>query len=227
MNDRDLLDLIARDAPAPRPGLTGEVLRAARRTRARRRAATLAAIVGTTTAGVAAATALAASVSPGRTPAPPALPGPSAGPAAALYATAIKEIIGQDMTGNPSGSRPPVLYVLDHTCTGVAASPPPLTCAGPPLGPALRRDLTAALRGYAPVDFVPSQKQTTGNDPALTVRNHGVQVVLGPIRLSSRHAEVPLAIRRTALDGRGLTYQLSNHGGRWAVDRLIGGGWIS
>ena len=232
MNERDLLEMVAEGAPHPSPHYIDEVIRIAGRARSRRRTATLVAAPA-----LAIATSAVIAVAPWPHHGAQALqpqPGHAAqarDPAAAPYAAAIRIAVTDDMSGDPSGTRPTVLYVLDHTCTGVEKRPPSIRCAGQPLASGLRHDLAEALRSYAPVHFVPADGPGV-RDKQQTVRNGGFLVVLGPIRLDGPQADVPVAVERGLLDGRGTTVALTIRSGRWVIDDtphpgVARGGWIS
>jgi hypothetical protein len=60
----------------------------------------------------------------------------------------------------------------------------------------------------------------------------GFQVTLGPLRLDGSQAEVPLAIHRGPLNGRGTTVWLTLRAGQWTTNDKprpgsTTGGWIS
>lgn len=149
----------------------------------------------------------------------------SAGPAvdspAAAYAVAIRALAGQ-----VQGARPvPVIYLLDHTCLDVTSAPPVDTDCDTPIPANLRRDLTAALASFSRLEFVDAAAAVTG--PELEIANDGVLTMLGRVRLSARSGEVPLAVRKGGLNGRGMTYRLSYEDGRWQITGSTGSAWIS
>jgi hypothetical protein len=231
VNDRDLLDMVAQEAPSPGPDLADDVVRMARRKRVRRRAAGLAGA-----GGLAIAASAVIAVGPWthhHQESAQVHPGPirvAHDPAAAPYAAAIRALVTQAMAGDPASTRPPVLYVLDHTCTDVDKRPPSMQCAGPPLASRLQNDLAEALRPYAPVTFVSDAKSALGKN--MTTKNGGFQVTLGPPRLDGSQAEVPLAIHRGLQDGRGTTLWLTLRAGQWTTNGKprpgsSTGGWIS
>lgn len=232
MNDRDLLDLLAKDAPPVRPDFTTEVMQMSRRARLKRRRAAL-----VTAACLAAAGTAVIAVTPWahdghdrgqlQTPVTPsAAPDPGTGP----YALAIKTLVAQDMSGDAPGTKQITLYVLDHTCPGVDHDSS-LTCAGQPLGSGLRQDLTDALRPFAPVHFL-SDPKSFGWPPPERYPNNGYLVVLGPVRLEGAQAEVPIALWRGFNNGRGSLTLLTKRSGQWTVGGTPRpgapmGGWIT
>lgn len=231
MNDRELLDLLAQDAPAPRPDLPDEVMDLARRVRTRWRTTVLVTTVGVAIAGsLVIAAALWSTGARQRVEIESRPTAVAPDPAAAPYASAIRAVVTQETRGNPSGPWPPVLFVLSHTCSGVDKAPPSLDCAGPPLGDRLQADLMEALRPYGPVVFVTAMKDALDKD--MTTKGGGIQVTLGPIRFNGANAEVPIATHRNIQGGEGIAVWLTLRSGRWTADAkpppgTIGGGWIS
>ncbi|HVX46387.1 MAG TPA: hypothetical protein VHC49_21015 [Mycobacteriales bacterium] len=226
MNDHDLLDLIAEDAPQPGADQAETVLATARRTRHRRRFAAMATgAAGTAAVVIVATVALHGSGSgdgvhrtaTGPSPSP-TVQQHSASPPATAYAAAIRAI---------TGSAPHVLYVIDHTCANVISQQPG-GCHARPLPAAVRSDLRQALIGYAPVTYIADGASVTGGpEHGLLVRNSGAVLTLGPATVRGDRATVPVSVRRSGLDGRGSTYQLSRHGSGWTVTGTTGAGWIS
>jgi hypothetical protein len=236
MTDREMLDLLAGEAPVPRPGYVDEIAEHGRRARRRRRRLT-AGGAGLGVAAVLASVVLATQL-------PRARPDAAAGPAGSVsstvssatpgadrvrsaeaeaYAAAVRALADEVREGGPPW---PVLFVLDHTCADVV-TPPPGGCDPVPLTAALRDDLTEALRSYAPVRFVADQAPVTDVEHGLVVIDGGVVVTLGPVRMDGDRAEVPLSVRRSGLNGRGQTYVLSRQGTAWRIDGVTGPTWIS
>jgi hypothetical protein len=148
-----------------------------------------------------------------------------------VYAAAIKTLVTHDLQGNPGGTRPPILFVLAHTCDAVDTRPPSLTCTGPPLDRRLQADLAAALRSYAPVTFVAKMSDALDRDGA-TTKGSGIQVTLGPIRYADSGAAVPVALHRSLQSGEGTAVWLTRQGSQWlSVAKpppgMVTGGWIS
>lgn len=143
---------------------------------------------------------------------------------AAVYAAAIQALADEVREGGPPW---PVLYVLDHTCANIVTPPGAAACGPQALSAVIRRDLTAALASYAPVQFITDGAEVTDPNAGLVVANGGVQVNLGPMQLQDTQARVPLSVRRNGLNGRGVTYQLTRHGQTWRVGGTVGLAWIS
>lgn len=229
MNDHDLLEVIAADAPQPDARHAEAVLQVARRARRRRRSGALfAATAGTAAVAIVATAALHGSgddrqhaTVPAKSPVvsmKPHLPSSSA----TAYATAVRTIARAG-----GGTAPHVLYVLDHTCANVITQQPG-GCHARALPPALRSDLRQALAGYAPVTFIADARTVTGSpQDGLTVKNGGAVITLGPAEMEKDTATVPLSVRRGGLDGRGLTYLLSRQDSGWKVTGTTGADWIS
>jgi hypothetical protein len=232
MTDREMLDLLAGDAPVPGPGYVDEIADRGRRTRRRRRRLT-ACGAGLGVAAVLATVVLAVQLQPHAAPGPAAASVSASSPTpherrprmaeAEAYAAAIRALADEVRAGGPPW---PVLFVLGHTCENVIT---PWTggCNPRPLTPTFRDDLVAALQSYAQAQFVADPAQVTDAARGLEIVNGGVLVTLGPIRLHEDRAEVPLAVRRSGLDGRGQTYLLSRQGQQWRIDGLTGPTWIS
>jgi hypothetical protein len=230
MRDREMLDMLATEAPVPQVGYGGDVLKLARRARRRRRVTAWGAGLGV----VAVTLVTAALLAPSATTQPGAPTGQTMQPASAsptpnqaraaeaqAYAAAVRALADQVREG---GAPWPVLYVLDHTCANVV-TPGPGTCDPQSLPASVRSDLTVALASYAPVQFVANGADVT--DPELVVVNGGVVVTLGRIQLHDDKAQVPLSVRRNGLNGRGLTYQLTREAATWRVEGTVGPAWIS
>ncbi|MCW2912194.1 MAG: hypothetical protein JWN52_262 [Actinomycetia bacterium] len=231
MNDRDLLDMVAQEAPSPEPELADDVVRMARRVRFKRR--TTALVVA---AGLAVGCSAVIVVAPWahdaseRVQVQPSSTRMAPDPAAAPYAMAIRTLVTQGMSGDPSGNRPPLLYVLDHTCAAVDERPPSQFCVGRPFAKRLQDDLAEALSPYAPVTFVPDAKSAL--DKNMNTKHGGYQVTLGPIQFNGSLAGVPLAIHRNPQDGRGTTLWLTWQAGQWTTGGkprpgVTTRGWIS
>jgi hypothetical protein len=246
MSDQEMLELLAAEAPDPRPGYVDVVLVRARRARLRRRVTALGAGLGVVAVALIVAT-LVAPPGDGRQRGASAGTGPdttqvsTASPNtdqpltadAGAYAAAVKALADQVREGGPQW---PILYVLDHTCANVV-TPTQDKCDPQALSASAQRDLTAALATYAPVRFVADHPGVTG--PNLEVVNGGVLVTLGRIQIHDNEALVPLSVRRNGLNGRGLTYRVtqgetkrSMSGGTqgaltWKVEGTVGGMWIS
>jgi len=226
MTDYDMMELLAADAPAPAPGYVDEMLARARRARLRRRVAGSGAGLGVAVVFVVAAAVITlppdghlSTASP-----TPIASSESVMPRSAeatVYVTAI-EALAEDVRGG--GPPVPVVYIEDHTCANIV-DPTQLSCDPRPLSASMRDELTAGLVSYAPVRFVSDGQEVT--DPNLTVINGGVVVTLGPARMSPDRAQVPLAVRRSGLNGQGLTYVLTRSGQTWHIDGTIGPQWIS
>jgi hypothetical protein len=244
MSDQEMLELLAADAPAPRPGHVDEVLVRARRARLRRHVSVWATGLGVVAVSLVAATLVAPLVAPsanGRqyTTQPGASAGtapnttrvPTASPdadqaltaEAGAYAAAIRALADQVREGGPQW---PILYLLDHTCANVV-TPTQGNCDAQGLPPTMRNDLTAALASYAPVRFVSDGAELIEPGTGLAVVNGGVQVTLGRIQLHDDQALVPLSVRRNGLNGRGLTYRVTRKGETWQVEGTVGSEWIS
>jgi hypothetical protein len=223
MNERELLEMVSERAPVAGPGYIDAVIRTARRARSRRRIAKLASVPAVIVIVAAGAGAITQRPHQGRRgPEPRGYLAPAA--AAAPYAAAIRIEVASD-----SSSRPPVLYIVDHTCAGVAITPPALGCKGRSLSRVVRKELAAELSGYARVHFVHSDGPGV-RDRHGTVRNGGYLIILGPIRLAGTQADVPIAIERTLLDGRGDTVVMIKRDGWWITDprrRGTATAWIS
>ena len=221
MNDRELLDVVASDAPPVHPDYADDVLRMARRTRTRRRAAVLTAVTGLVLAAVGTTTALQSARPDHRAVQVKLKP---ADPTAAIYAVAIKALAEQNRDGH---RKPwPVLYIQDGTCPDVNLEPPGLRCAHEPLGDKLRSDLTRALQTYAPVTFVADPSTVIRKD--LTVLHDSILITLSPIRWEGAQALVPIADHINGLNGMGTVYRVAGHDGQWTLVSLGGGaGWIS
>jgi hypothetical protein len=231
MNDRELLDVVAQDAPA-RTDFADEVVQMAQRARRKRRTAALAAAAGLVVAGFA-VTVVAPwahnsheRVQAQTRLAPPTAPDPMAAP----YALAIKTLVDKDTSKSPSASRQVTLYVLDHTCSGVNHRPF-LQCGGQPLSSDLRTGMAGALRGFASIHFLADPKGLGSPHPRY-YPNNGYLVILGPIRFEGPQAEVPIAMWRGFDDGRGEVTLLTNRKGQWTVGGTPRqgadlGGWIT
>jgi hypothetical protein len=227
MSERQLLDLLAQEAPVARAGLADEVINRARHKRARRWAVS----------GACAAVALIAAVpltlavnrSP-RTVASGAVthssagihtlaPGPS--DSARAYAAGIRYLSGQLVPGEHWR----VLYILEHTCDNTVS--PTAPCHPRPIPAELRRDLATALRSYAAVTFVAEDAKIRGRN--LQVLNEGVAVTLGVIVFApdAGTARLPLSVQCGGLCGTGQTLLLARRAGVWAVTGTTGPAWIS
>jgi hypothetical protein len=216
MNDRELLDVVASDAPPVHPDYADDVLRMARRTRTRRRAAILTAVTGLVLAAFGTTTVLQSARPDHR-----AVQVKPADPTAAIYAVAIKALAEKSRDGHPKPW--PVLYIQDGTCPDVNREPPGLRCAHEPLGEKLHSDLTRALRTYAPVTFVADPSTVLGKD--LT---DSILITLSPIRWDGAQALVPIADRIGGQSDMGTVYREAGHDGQWTLVSLGGGaGWIS
>jgi hypothetical protein len=225
MDDGEMLETLAGQAPPVRPGWAEHVFHIARRARRRRKVASLAAAAGAAL-GIG-AVSLAVLASPATHPARMALT-PSAraaDPFAGPYAASITAL-ARHMRGGQAG-RWPVIYILDHTCVNVVGNPvaPAGACRPRPLGGKLRRDLAQALQPYAPVAFVADPFSVIMRD--LTVIHGGVLIILGPVRLDGAHAQVPVSIHHAGDGGQGLTYRLADRNGRWTIIGTTGTMWIS
>jgi hypothetical protein len=240
MSDQEMLELLAADAPAPRPGHVDEVLVRARRARLRRHVSVWGTGLGVVAVSLVAAALVAPSAN-GRQyttqPEASAGTGPNttqvstASPnadqprtaEAGAYAAAIKALADQVREGGPQW---PILYVLDHTCANVV-TPTQGSCDAQALPATMRNDLTTALASYAPAHFVSDGAEVTDPGAGLVVVNGGVQVTLGRIELHGNEALVPLSVRRNGLNGRGLTYRVARQGETWQVEGTVGSAWIS
>jgi hypothetical protein len=226
MTDREMLDLLAAQAPAPAPGFADGMLVRGRRARQRRRLIGWGAGLGVmavslVTAGLVAPAAT-GTVLPGVTVtgAASASSRPEV-PEAGAYAAAVAALADQVRSGGPQW---PVLYVMDHTCANVVT--PTQNDCDPQALPALLRDnLVAALSSYAPVRFVADRSEVT--DPDLTIVNGGVLVTLGRIQLQGEQALVPVSVQRNGLNGQGATYQVTRHGDTWQAGDTVGPAWIN
>lgn len=226
MDDREMLETLARQAPPVRPGWAEHVFHLARRARRRRKVASLAAAAGAAV-GIG-AVSVAALVGP---PAHPGRPAPTpaaqaADPAAGPYAASITALARQMRRG--LAGHWPVIFVLDHTCAQVADRPvAAATCSPRPLGGKLRNELAKALITFARIEFVGDRAAVFGHGPCRTVIHGGLLVILGPVRLNGLHAEVPIAGLVDCLNGLGLTYRLAGHHGHWTIAGTTGTLWIS
>ncbi len=199
MNDRELLELLASDAPAPRAGHVEHVIRRARRTRTGRRVAGAGAVLV-----VVAGSATVVSGQWGW-PAVPlrVLPHVSSLPAAAresdAYLTAIRTVAG-DLTE---------FYVAEGFCEVMR----PVPDCRPGLPAQVRADIEAALPGArfihveAPVQWP--------------------LVRFGEMRRDGEFADIPVSIIRSLKDGQGTTYRLKQADGQWQVTGTVGGSWIA
>jgi hypothetical protein len=221
MNDRELLDVVASDAPPAHPDYADDVLRMARRTRTRRRAAVLTAVTGLVLAAVG-TTAVLQSARPDHR----AVQVKPADPTAAIYAVAIKALAETNRVQDGHRKSWPVLYVLDGTCPDVNREPPGFRCAHEPLGDKLRSDLTRALQTYAPVTFVADPNTVLRKDG--TVLHDSILITLSPIRWDGAQALVPIADNIGGQNGMGTVYREAGHDGQWTLVGLGGGaGWIT
>jgi hypothetical protein len=226
LTDHDILELSAVDAPTPLPGYADTTLALAHRARRQRRAAGLGVGLGVAAVAVAAAAMLTPLFEGLRSEAPSAAiiasDSGTRSAEAAVYATAIGALAEKVSAGGP-----PVLvvYILDHTCASAVVRIVEGGCDRQPLSDSLREDLAADLAAYAPVHYVSDSQEVT--DTNLDVVDGGVVVALGPIQISVDHAQVPLAVQRGGLNGRGLTYALTHSGEMWQIDGTVGPQWIS
>ena len=231
MSDREDAHLLAADAPTLRPGYVGDILTRARWVRRRRQVTAWSAGLGALAVTVVGGTVVAQSVTD-----PPhiALPRPSwetgqqttqpsGAPSAPIQPRSSRALAEEVREGGP---RWQVLYVLDHTCANVITLHQG-TCDPQPLPAPLRRDLTAALATYAPVEFVANGMDVTDVGEGLVVVNGGVVVTLGRMHLDRDQVEVALSVRHNGLNGRGVTYRLNRQSGDWRVQGMVGTGWIS
>jgi len=232
MNDHDLLDLLAAEAPEPAPDHAERLLLQARHTRHRRRRLQLLAGAGAT-AVVALIASLAVTNSakhvvsnndPATSPTVSRQQTDPAGPIPepAIYAVVIRALGGEMQ---PRVGHWPVLYVVDHTCDNVAA-PTRGKCDAWPLSAALRTGLDAGLASYGPVTFVPNTSAVTDSHD-LHIVHGGILIALGPVQLNGRHAQVQVSIVHGGKDGRGATYQLTGSGNHWRITGNDGAAWIS
>jgi len=241
MTDREMLDLLAAEAPVPGPGHVDDILTRARRARHRRQVTLWGAGLGAAAVTLVGGSLVALSADGQRdSAAPPASTGsaqrrtpPSSAPPttirprtaeAEVYASAVRSLANEVREGGPQW---PVLYVLDHTCANIVTPPGEGSCDPQTLPAQLRSDLTAALASYAPVQFIADGIAFTDPGPGLVVINGGVVVTLGRVRLDGDRAEVALSVRRNGLNGRGLTYRLTRQGQAWQVVDTVGPQWIS
>ena len=226
MNDRDMLDVLATEAPVPSADHIGAVLTLAKRARRRRRTTAWGASLGIAAVALIATTLVVQSTAgpdtthPGSSTSASATSHPPTAEVQA-YAAAIRALADQVREG---GSPWPVLYVLDHTCANVI-TPGEGGCDPQPLSAAMRSDLTSALATYAPVQFVADAASVTSKTPEVV--NGGALVTLGRIQLNGNDAQVPLSVQRNGLNGRGLTYQLTRDDTTWRVRDTVGPAWIS
>lgn len=226
MSERQMFDLLAQDAPAPRANLADEVIDQARQNRVRRWAVS----------GACAAVALIAAVpltlalnhSPQPTHRTAAAGGAGTHPRTAdatpsdeaqAYAAGVKYLTQQ----LEPGKHWRVLYILEHTCSNTVS--PTATCEPGPIPAELRRDLAAALQPYAPVQFVSDHANIRGKD--LQVINDGVAITLGRIELHGGTARLPLEVQCGGLCGMGQTLLLAKTHGIWTVTGSTGPTWIS
>jgi hypothetical protein len=223
MSERQLLDLLAQDAPIARPGLADEVIDRARHNRLRRWA------VSGACAAVALIAAVPLAVALNRTPHPAhrtstgggitntQAPAPS--DEARAYAAGVTYLTERLVPGQ----RWPVLYIVEHTCANTVTQSE--ACQPQPIPAEVQRDLATALRSYAPVHFVSGDAKI--RDKNLQVINGGVAVTLGRIKLNIDTAQLPLAVQCGGLCGMGETLLLAKQGGVWTVTGSTGPAWIS
>jgi hypothetical protein len=228
MSERELLDLLAQDAPVARPGLADDVINRARHTRLRRGAVSGACAAVALIAAVPLALAVDRSPHPAHRTSPGGTTNSSAGTttvapgpsdAALAYAAGVQYLAGQLV----SGKHWRVLYVIDHTCANTVDQTE--ACRPQPIPIELQRDLATALRPYAPVHFVSGD--ATIRDKNLQVINGGAAVTLGRITLDGDTARLPLAVQCGGLCGMGQTLLLAKQGGVWTVTGSTGPAWIS
>ncbi|PZS33672.1 MAG: hypothetical protein DLM58_07325 [Pseudonocardiales bacterium] len=225
MSERQLFDLLAQDAPAGLPNLADEVIGIARQTRMRRWAVSGACVAVAVVAAIPLAIALNRSPRPthGTTTGAGIATTRAADPApseqAQAYAAGVEYLTKQLVQGKHWR----VLYVLEHTCENTLS--PTATCRPKPIPADLQRDITAALRQYAPVQFVSDHAKIRGKD--LQVINDGVAVTLGRIELHGDTARLPLAVQCGGLCGMGQTLLLAQQHGAWTVTGSSGSMWIS
>lgn len=224
MSERQLLDLLAKDAPVAGPDLADNVIRRARDSRRNRWS------IG----GACAAVVMIAAVplvvnlnrysptdrtgSPGASSRPTPAP-PSASEVAPAYAAAIRYLAQQ----LDPGKHWRVLFVLDHTCE-IGASPTG-PCDSQPISAQAQRDLAAALQSYAPVRFVSDRAKI--RDKNLTVIDDGLAVTVGTLHLSATAGRVAVAVQCGGLCGLGQTLVLAKERGIWTVTGQTGVSWIS
>lgn len=167
--------------------------------------------------------ACAAKTTPACTPPPvePADREPSG--RAAAYALAIRTLA--DEIGKPA-AKWPVLYIRDHACTSTTEAPGAGRCDGEPIPAQLRKDVTAALRDYAPVKFVTTEEELF--DDELQIRDGGAIVTLGTATFDGAAAQVPVGIVGSGgLNAQGLTYRLAQENGAWRITGTTGPAWIA
>lgn len=222
MDDRQLLDLLAEEAPVAQGDFPGRMVETGRRARRRRRV-----LAGSASlAGVLVCVAAVGAVVDGGAVHRLAASRPSA-PAdsvAGLYAASVRALADQMRSGSSRSWK--VLYVADHFCRDLLKGPDARPCDLAPLSQRLRGDLSAALRPYAPVVFVSDPASVTaGKIPQ--VIDSGLLIKLGPALVSGSSARVTLSAWRNLQSSQGLTYRLSERNGTWTVSGPTGGGWIS
>jgi hypothetical protein len=226
VDDQQILEALAQQAPQPRPGWGEHVVHVARRARRRRKVAYLAAAIGSA-AGIGAVSLGVldgtAAQSGGAATAPAAR---AADPATGPYAASIIAL-AREMRRGLAGQWP-VVFVLDRTCADVADHPvAAATCSPRPLGAKLRHDLAKALMTFARIEFVANRAAVSGRGPCPTVIHDGLLVILGPVRLGGSRAQVPISGMVDCLNGLGLTYRLAGHHGRWTIEGTTGTLWVS
>jgi hypothetical protein len=236
MSDREILDLLAADAPTPPSGHVDGVLAQARRARFRQRLAGWGAGLGVVAVTLGVVAALAPTV--GREGTPPAAaasgssgatasgagqkPGDPAAGEAGAYAVAIEALAEEVREG---ASPWPVLYVLDHTCANVV-TPTEGECAAQPLPAALRDQLATALAAYAPVRFVAGSAELFDAEERLA-GNGGALVTLGRTTINADAAQVPLSVLAGGTNGRGTTYRMIRQDRAWRIVAKVGPEWIT
>lgn len=252
MDDKELLGLLAQDAPRPGPGLADEIVRSGRRVRTRRRL---------TIAGGAAAMAVVVAVG-----IPLTLRDDGHSDATVAAESAPRPMADPQLRGSGNDAKRAV--PSEGASADTFASPPLAKNGAPEAASALdsaidqRASVYAAAISYfleSEAHFTtaqrlavvvldqncPYQKQCTapGFDDRLKkqlkdalpgenlqfVPQEGAGPVLkiGAIAFSGNVADVPISVSSGPKTGRGLTYRLQAKEGRWLVVGTVGQSWTS
>jgi hypothetical protein len=229
MSERQLLDLLARDAPVAPDDCADRVVEAAHR-RSRNRAIAvscaivaaiavvpLAALEHDNRAGRPAAgqTAVRTAVPTGSA----SHPAPHYSAAAQVYAAAVATIVGRAAPAQDAHR----IYVYDTTVPGVVTDPGS-TRPGKLLPAPLRAEIVALLLPRR-AEFVRPGAHLRADDGPLP--DGTVVVTLGDATVGGDSARVPIAASCGPLCGRGQTLTLRLVNGTWTVTGTTGPEWIS